>query len=134
MGDKELQQKMIESQNFISERAIHPDTHLIYGKVDLEDPQWWKNTVFPSPESIRNRFCDDSETPNVSNCAIAGGRFLGCLVDCYDVTGNAECIGDTCLRHRCSAGITLVYMISRYLNSLLDRAINIIAGIPKSGK
>ena len=63
MNDKELQQKMIESQNFISARAIHPDTHLIYGKVNLADPQWWKNTVFPSPESIKNRFCDDSETP-----------------------------------------------------------------------
>jgi len=93
MNDKELQQKMIASQNVISERAIHPDTHLIYGKVNLEDPQWWQNTVFPSPESIGNRFCDDSETPNVSNCAIAGGRFLGALVDCYDVTGDSKYTG-----------------------------------------
>jgi len=92
MNDKELQQKMIKTQNFIAERAVHPDTHLIYGRINLEDQQWWKNTVFPSPESIRNRFCDDSETPNVSNCAISGGEFIAALADCYDVTGSSECV------------------------------------------
>ena len=92
MNDKELQQKMIESQNFIAERAVHPDTNLIYGRVNLADPECWQNTVFPSPESIKNRFCDDSETPNVSNCAISGGEFIAALVDCYDVMGAPECI------------------------------------------
>jgi hypothetical protein len=92
MDDRELQQQMLVSQNFIATRAIHPETKLIYGRIDLEDPEWWKNTVFPSPESIRNRFCNDSETPNVSNCAIAAGEFIAAVVDCYDVTGLSECV------------------------------------------
>jgi hypothetical protein len=79
MNDKEFQQKMIASQNFIADRAINPETKLIYGRIDLEDPERWKKTVFPSPESIRNRFCDDSETPNVSNCAIAAGEFIAAI-------------------------------------------------------
>jgi hypothetical protein len=91
MNDKELQQKIVASQNFIADRAIHPETKLIYGRIDLEDPERWKNTIFPSPESIRNRFCDDSETPNVPNCAIAAGEFIAAIVDCYDVTGLSEC-------------------------------------------
>jgi hypothetical protein len=92
VNDRHLQAKMLAAQRFILERAIHPQTHLVYGKIDLTDPRRWHNTVFPSSESIAHRFCDDSETPNVSNCAIAAGYYLGTLVDCYDITQMDEMI------------------------------------------
>lgn len=87
-----LRAMMMEAKDYLFERAVHPTTHLIYGGIDLEDPDRWKNTVFPTPESIRNRFCDDSEQPSVSNCPISNGVFLGALVDCYDVTQSPACI------------------------------------------
>jgi len=66
--------------------AVHPETHLIYGRVNLDDPDHWKNVVFASPDSIRETTNTDREVPNISNCAFAGGLFLGQLIDIYAVT------------------------------------------------
>ncbi len=90
-SEMELQGLMLKAKDWYFERAVHPQTHMIYGYVDLNDPNLWENTLFPSPESIKNRFCDDSEKPNVSNIPINNGIFLGILTDCYDMTGDPKC-------------------------------------------
>ena len=82
---------MLRAKDFIFDQAVHPETKLIYCFVDLADPDHWSKTVFPTPDSIRNRFINDTERPDVSNCAIAGGRFLAILVDCFDITADGRC-------------------------------------------
>jgi hypothetical protein len=81
--------EMIALKNRFFEAAVHPQTHLIYGRVDLEDPPHWKKVVFPFPDNIREKVNADAEVPNVSNCAFAGGLFLGQLADIYAVTKDA---------------------------------------------
>ena len=78
--------QMLELKNRYFEAAVHPETHLIYGRVNLEDPDHWKRIVFPRPDSIREKMNADAEVPNVSNCALAGGLFLGQLTDIYAIT------------------------------------------------
>jgi hypothetical protein len=90
-------QKMLDLKNQFFERAVHPETHLIYGRIDLQDPDRWKKTIFPTPESIRSRFCDDREVPNVSNCAISNGIFLGQLAEIYDATKDEASIRQAAL-------------------------------------
>ena len=85
-------QKMLEAKTWYFEQAVHPETRLIYQNIDLNDPDHWKKTVFPTPDSIRNRFCNDQERPNVSNSDISGGVFLGALVDSYDITKDPKCV------------------------------------------
>jgi hypothetical protein len=84
--------QMLELKNRYFESAVHPDTHLIYGRADLEIPDHWKRIVFPSPNTIREKTNADAEIPNVSNCALAGGLFLGQLADIYALTKDPETV------------------------------------------
>lgn len=82
---------MIAAKNWFFDRAVHPETHLLYSRVDLEDPNLWKKVRFPSADAVRGKTNDDSEVPNLSNCAGAGGLFLGQLADIHAVTGDVDC-------------------------------------------
>jgi hypothetical protein len=33
---------MIQAKNWFFDRAVHPETHLIYSRVNLEDPDLWQ--------------------------------------------------------------------------------------------
>ena len=46
---------------------------LIYSRVNLEEPEWWKKVTWPAPDAVRGKANSDSEVPNLSNCAGAGG-------------------------------------------------------------
>lgn len=83
--------EMLAAKDWYFDRAVHPETHLIYARVNLDDPHRWKNTVFPKPDDIRNKVNNDSEIPNLSNCPYAGGIFLGQLVDIYSLTRDERC-------------------------------------------
>lgn len=89
--EQNLFRKMMDSQNFLFREAVHPETHLIYCIIDLENPNHWQTTVFPDPAKVRDKVNDDSEIPNLSNCAIAGGRFLANLVDCFEIAQEPAC-------------------------------------------
>jgi hypothetical protein len=82
----------ISAKNWFFERAVHPETKLIYSRVNLDDPDLWKNASFAAPDSVRGKSNNDSEVPNLSNCAGAGGVFLGQLADIYAATGDKECV------------------------------------------
>src|SRR5687768_17352692 len=82
----------IAAKNWFFQRAVHPESKLIYSRVNLDDAQLWKNVRFAAPEAIRGKSNDDGEAPNLSNCAGAGGVFLGQLVDIYAVTGDKDCV------------------------------------------
>lgn len=84
--------EMLREKDWFFDRAVHPETHLIYSRVNLEDPDLWRKIQFPSPDSIRGKRNDDNEVPNLSNCAGAGGIFLGQLADIYAVTGDEACV------------------------------------------
>jgi hypothetical protein len=85
-------EKMIAEKNWFFDRAVHPETRLIYSRVNLEQPEWWKKATWPAPEAVRGKANNDSEVPNLSNCAGAGGMFLGQLADIHAVTGDKDCI------------------------------------------
>jgi hypothetical protein len=86
--------QMLELKNRYFEAAVHPETHLIYGRVSLETPDHWERIVFPSPGSIREKTNADAEVPNVSNCALAGGLFLGQLADIYALTEDPATVAE----------------------------------------
>jgi hypothetical protein len=81
--------EMLAAKDRFFAAAVHPETHLIYSRVDLTNGPPWAHVVFPRPEDIRGKLNADREVPNVSNCAMAGGLFLGQLVDIHDLTGDA---------------------------------------------
>lgn len=83
--------QMLAAKDWFFDRAVHPETHLIYARVNLDDPGRWKNIAFPKPEEIRGKANDDAEIPNLSNCPYAGGIFLGQLVDIYSLTQDESC-------------------------------------------
>lgn len=85
-------EEAIAAKNWFYERAVHPETKLIYSRVNLGDPQLWKHVRFATPEAVRGKSNNDSEVPNLSNCAGAGGVFLGQLVDIHAATGDPQCI------------------------------------------
>src|SRR5437773_2474388 len=83
-------QHMLAEKNWYFSTAVHPETHMIYARVNLGEPGLWSKTVFPKPEVIRDKTNADAELPNVSNCAFAGGLFLGQLVDISQVTHDPD--------------------------------------------
>ncbi len=60
--------------------------------MNLGDADHWKKATFPEPAAIREKMNNDSEVPNLSNCAAAGGIFLGQLTDVYAVTQDPTCV------------------------------------------
>lgn len=81
---------MLAEKNWYFSAAVHPETHMIYARVNLGDPGLWSKTTFPKPEVIRDKTNADAEVPNVSNCAFAGGLFLGQLADIAQVTHDPD--------------------------------------------
>jgi hypothetical protein len=81
---------MLAEKNWYFSTAVHPETHMIYARVNLGDAGLWSKTVFPKPEVIRDKTNADAELPNVSNCAFAGGLFLGQLADIAQVTHDPD--------------------------------------------
>lgn len=81
----------IAAKNWFFERAVHPETKLIYSRVDLNDPDLWRKVRFVSPDAVRGKTNNDSEVPNLSNCAGAGGIFLGQLADIFSATRDEDC-------------------------------------------
>jgi len=84
-------ESMIAAKNWFFDQAVHPITHLIYSRVNLDDPEHWNKAKFAEPAAVREKMNNDSETPNLSNCAAAGGLFLGQLTDIHAVTGDIRC-------------------------------------------
>lgn len=82
---------MIANKNWFFDQAVHPVSHLIYSRIDFEDLAHWKKARFASPAAVKEKMNDDSEVPNLSNCAAAGGIFLGQLTDIYAVTQDGTC-------------------------------------------
>lgn len=81
---------MLAEKNWYFSTAVHPETHMIYARVNLGDADLWSKTIFPKPEVIRDKTNADAELPNVSNCAFAAGLFLGQLADISQVTRDPD--------------------------------------------
>lgn len=86
-------ERMLAETKWYFRAAVHPETHLIYARVNLGDSDLWRKALFPKPEAIRDKTNADAEVPNVSNGAFAGGLFLGQLVDAEAVTHDPELVG-----------------------------------------
>jgi hypothetical protein len=87
--------RVLQAQDRFFERAVHPETHLLYGGIDPEDPQRWTKAVFPTPDDVRRRsgmldlmYHDpaDSAKADIANCARDTALFLAAIVDAAAVT------------------------------------------------
>ena len=39
---------MLAEKNWFFSAAVHPETHMVYARVNLGDPDLWSKTIFPS--------------------------------------------------------------------------------------
>ena len=52
---------MLAEKNWYFSTAVHPETHMIYARVNLGDADLWRKTIFPKPEVIRDKTNADAE-------------------------------------------------------------------------
>ena len=109
MSDADLRRQILQSQRYIDERVLHPTTRMIYNNVDWEDPDRWARADFVPPEELARSEATGSRRANTDDCAMHGAIYLSALVDCYEVSGADEAVGQA---RRVFEGLTTVARVS----------------------